>query len=580
MSIIGIDLGTTNCCMAIVEGGRPLVITNAEGQRTTPSIVTFTKDGEILIGEAAKRQAVTNPDRTISSIKRHMGTDYKVNIDGKNYTPQEISAMILRKLKKDAEDYLGQPVREAVITVPAYFDEIRRQATKEAGQLAGFDVKRVINEPTAAAVAYGLDNDKKQTIMVYDLGGGTFDVSILRIEDGLMEVLSTCGDTALGGDDFDSSIASWLLEEFKKSTAIDLSNDLVSLQRIKEASENAKKELSSIKLSNINLPFLSMDSSGPKNLDASLSRSKFYSLTEELINRTSIPVRNALSDAELSPSDIDKVLLVGGSTRMISAQEKVKELIKKKPNKELNPDECVAIGAAIQGDKMSGNSSQFGLLLLDVTPLSLSIGTIGGISSKIIERNSPIPTKASKIMTTVSDGQTEIKVEVYQGERTFVDDNIALGSLILQGIPPMRAGKAEVEVVFAIDANGLLNVSAKDKGTGSYTEAIMRPKLLSKAEVENRIFSSKQQEENDKEREKATNMMIEVEDLLNEAIYNYNQVEHKLPESLRTTINSTLDEIREVLDEKNDRARVEDYDLFRKQKHKVMNAVEQMYKYM
>ena len=460
--IIGIDLGTTNSCVAVMEGGKPTVIANTEGIRTTPSIVAFTKNGERLVGEPAKRQAVTNADRTISSIKRHMGTDYKVDIDGKKYTPQEISAMILQKLKADAESYLGEKVTEAVITVPAYFNDAQRQATKDAGKIAGLEVKRIINEPTAAALAYGLDNEKEQKIMVYDLGGGTFDVSIIEIGDGVIEVLATNGDTRLGGDDFDNRVTQWMIDEFKKAEGIDLSGDKMALQRLKEAAEKAKKELSTATTTNINLPFITANAEGPKHLDMNLTRAKFDELTSDLVERTAIPVQNALKDAGLSASELSKVLLVGGSTRMLAAQEKVKQLTGKEPSKTLNPDECVAIGAAIQGGKLAGDAGAGDILLLDVTPLSLSIETMGGVATKLIERNTTIPTKKSQIFSTAADNQTAVDIHVVQGERQFARDNKTLGQFRLDGILPARRGVPQIEVTFDIDANGIVNVSAMD----------------------------------------------------------------------------------------------------------------------
>ena len=464
--IIGIDLGTTNSCVAVMEGGKPTVIANAEGARTTPSVVAFTKTGERLVGEPAKRQAVTNADRTIASIKRHMGTDYKVDIDGKKYSPQEISAMILQKLKADAENYLGEKVSEAVITVPAYFNDAQRQATKDAGKIAGLDVKRIINEPTAAALAYGLDNEKEQKIMVYDLGGGTFDVSIIEIGDGVIEVLATNGDTHLGGDDFDNKIIDWMVSEFKAQQGVDLSKDKMAMQRLKEAAEKAKKELSSATTTNINLPFISMNANGPLHFDMDLSRAKFDELTSDLVERTAIPVQNALKDAGITASELGKVLLVGGSTRIPAVQDKVKQLTGHEPSKSLNPDECVALGASIQGGKLAGDAGAGDILLLDVTPLSLSIETMGGIATRLIERNTTIPTKKSQIFSTAADNQTAVDINVLQGERQFAKDNKSLGQFRLDGIPPAMRGVPQIEVTFDIDANGIVNVSAKDLGTG------------------------------------------------------------------------------------------------------------------
>ncbi len=464
--IIGIDLGTTNSCVSVMEGGKPTVIANTEGARTTPSIVAFTKTGERLVGEPAKRQAVTNAEKTISSIKRHMGSDYKVTIDDKKYSPQEISAMILQKMKADAENYLGEKVAEAVITVPAYFNDAQRQATKDAGKIAGLDVKRIINEPTAAALAYGLDNEKEQKIMVYDLGGGTFDVSIIEIGDGVIEVLATAGDNRLGGDDFDQKITDWMLSEFKKLNGVDLSNDKMALQRLKEAAEKAKKELSAATTTNINLPFISMNSDGPLHFDMNLTRAKFDELTHDLVERTANPVQAALRDAGVSPSELGKVLLVGGSTRIPAVQDKVKQLTGHEPSKTLNPDECVAIGASIQGGKLAGDAGAGDILLLDVTPLSLSIETMGGIATRLIERNTTIPTKKSQIFSTAADNQTAVDINVVQGERQFAKDNKSLGQFRLDGIPPARRGVPQIEVTFDIDANGIVNVSAKDMGTG------------------------------------------------------------------------------------------------------------------
>ena len=460
--IIGIDLGTTNSCVAVMEGGKPVVIANTEGARTTPSVVAFTKTGERLVGEPAKRQAVTNADKTISSIKRHMGSDHKVTIDDKRYSPQEISAMILQKLKADAENHLGEKVTEAVITVPAYFNDAQRQATKDAGRIAGLDVKRIINEPTAAALAYGLDNEKEQKIMVYDLGGGTFDVSIIEIGDGVIEVLATAGDNKLGGDDFDQKIVDYIVNDFRANNGVDLSADKMALQRVREAAEKAKKELSSATTTNINLPFISMNASGPLHLDMNLTRAKFDELTHDLVERTAGPVQNALRDAGVSPSELGKVLLVGGSTRIPAVQDKVKMLTGHEPSKTLNPDECVALGASIQGGKLAGDAGAGEILLLDVTPLSLSIETMGGIATRLIERNTTIPTKKSQIFSTAADNQTAVDINVVQGERQFARDNKSLGQFRLDGIPPARRGVPQIEVTFDIDANGIVNVSAKD----------------------------------------------------------------------------------------------------------------------
>ena len=523
--IIGIDLGTTNSCVAVMEGGKPVVITNTEGVRTTPSVVAFTKTGERLVGEPAKRQAVTNADHTISSIKRHMGTDYKVTIDDKRYTPQEISAMILQKLKADAEAYLGEKVTEAVITVPAYFNDAQRQATKDAGKIAGLDVKRIINEPTAAALAYGLDNEHEQKIMVYDLGGGTFDVSIIEIGDGVIEVLATAGDNHLGGDDFDNKVTQWMLDEFKKTEGVDLSNDKMALQRLKEAAEKAKKELSTATTTNINLPFITATAEGPKHLDMTLTRAKFDELTADLIARTERPVREALEGAGLTAAELDKVLLVGGSTRMISAQDKVRALTGKEPSKTLNPDECVAIGASIQGGKLAGDAGAGDILLLDVTPLSLSIETMGGIATRLIERNTTIPTKKSQIFSTAADNQTAVDINVVQGERQFAKDNKSLGQFRLDGIPPARRGVPQIEVTFDIDANGIVNVSAKDLGTGKEQHiTITAGSNMSDSDIDKAVKEAAEFEAQDKKRKEAIDtrnnadsMVFQVENALKEA---------------------------------------------------------------
>ncbi len=502
--IIGIDLGTTNSCVAVMEGGKPTVIANAEGLRTTPSVVAFTKNGERLVGEPAKRQAVTNADRTIASIKRHMGSDYKVSIDGKSYTPQEISAMILQKLKADAEAYLGEKVSEAVITVPAYFNDAQRQATKDAGRIAGLEVKRIINEPTAAALAYGLDDESEQKIMVYDLGGGTFDVSVIEIGDGVVEVLATNGDTRLGGDDYDNRITQWMVDEFKKAENVDLSQDKMALQRLKEAAEKAKKELSTATTTEINLPFITATAEGPKHLDMNLTRAKFEELTSDLTERTALPVQNALRDAGITAAELSKVLLVGGSTRMPVAQEKVRQLTGKEPSKTLNPDECVALGAAVQGGKLAGDAGAGDVLLLDVTPLTLSIETLGGVATPLIKRNTTIPTRASQVFSTAEDNQTAVDIHVVQGEREFARDNKTLGQFRLDGILPARRGVPKIEVTFDIDANGIVNVSAKDQGTGKEQHiTITSGSNMSKDDIDKAVQEAQQYEAADKEKKEA-----------------------------------------------------------------------------
>ena len=523
--IIGIDLGTTNSCVAVMEGGQPTVIANTEGARTTPSVVAFTKTGERLVGEPAKRQAVTNAERTISSIKREMGTDYRVTIDDKKYSPQEISAMILQKLKKDAEGYLGESVTEAVITVPAYFNDAQRQATKDAGKIAGLDVKRIINEPTAAALAYGLDNEKEQKIMVYDLGGGTFDVSVIEIGDGVIEVLSTAGNNRLGGDDFDQKVTDWMIEEFKKAEGVDLSADKMALQRLKEAAEKAKKELSSATTTNINLPFITATAEGPKHFDMNLTRAKFDELTHDLVEKTAEPVRRALSDAGITASELGQVLLVGGSTRIPAVQDKVKQLTGKEPSKSLNPDECVALGASVQGGKLAGDAGAGDILLLDVTPLSLSIETMGGIATRLIERNTTIPTKKSQIFSTAADNQTAVDINVVQGERQFAKDNKSLGQFRLDGIPPARRGVPQIEVTFDIDANGIVNVSAKDLGTGKEQHiTITAGSNMSDSESDKAVKEAAEFEAQDKKRKEgidtrnnADSMVFQVENALKEA---------------------------------------------------------------
>ena len=547
--IIGIDLGTTNSCVAVMEGGKPVVITNAEGIRTTPSVVAFTKTGERVVGEPAKRQAVTNADKTISSIKREMGTDYKVTIDDKKYSPQEISAMILQKLKSDAENYLGEKVTEAVITVPAYFNDAQRQATKDAGKIAGLDVKRIINEPTAAALSYGLDNENEQRIMVYDLGGGTFDVSIIEIGDGVIEVLSTAGDNRLGGDDFDNVITQYMLDDFKAKEGVDLSTDKMAMQRFKEAAEKAKKELSSSTTTNINLPFITATAEGPKHFEMNLTRAKFNELTAHLVERTATPVSKALNDAGLNASELSKVLLVGGSTRIPAVQDKVKQLTGKEPFKGINPDECVAIGASIQGGKLAGDAGAGDILLLDVTPLSLSIETMGGVATKLIERNTTIPTKKSQIFSTAEDNQTAVDIHVVQGERQFARDNKTLGQFRLDGIPPARRGVPQIEVTFDIDANGIVNVSAKDLGTGKEQHiTITAGSNMSDEDIDKAVKEAAEYEAQDKKRKEgidarndADNMVFQTEKAMEEA-------GDKIDASEKATVEADIAKLKEVLD--------------------------------
>ena len=547
--IIGIDLGTTNSCVAVMEGGKPVVITNAEGMRTTPSVVAFTKTGERVVGEPAKRQAVTNADKTISSIKREMGTDYKVTIDDKKYSPQEISAMILQKLKSDAENYLGEKVTEAVITVPAYFNDAQRQATKDAGKIAGLDLKRIINEPTAAALSYGLDNENEQRIMVYDLGGGTFDVSIIEIGDGVIEVLSTAGDNRLGGDDFDNVITQYMLDDFKAKEGVDLSTDKMAMQRFKEAAEKAKKELSSSTTTNINLPFITATAEGPKHFEMNLTRAKFNELTAHLVERTATPVSKALNDAGLNASELSKVLLVGGSTRIPAVQDKVKQLTGKEPFKGINPDECVAIGASIQGGKLAGDAGAGDILLLDVTPLSLSIETMGGVATKLIERNTTIPTKKSQIFSTAEDNQTAVDIHVVQGERQFARDNKTLGQFRLDGIPPARRGVPQIEVTFDIDANGIVNVSAKDLGTGKEQHiTITAGSNMSDEDIDKAVNEAAEYEAQDKKRKEgidarndADNMVFQTEKAMEEA-------GDKIDASEKATVEADIAKLKEVLD--------------------------------
>ena len=577
--IIGIDLGTTNSCVAVMEGGKPVVIANNEGVRTTPSVVAFTKNGERLVGEPAKRQAVTNADKTISSIKRHMGTDYKVSIDGKNYTPQEISAMILQKLKADAESYLGESVSEAVITVPAYFNDAQRQATKDAGKIAGLDVKRIINEPTAAALAYGLDNENEQKVMVYDLGGGTFDVSIIEIGDGVIEVLSTNGDTRLGGDDFDQKIMDWMIDEFKKAEGVDLSTDKMALQRLKEAAEKAKKELSSATTTNINLPFITATADGPKHFDMNLTRAKFEELVSDLVERTAIPVQNAMKDAGLNYSDISKVLLVGGSTRVPCVQEKVKQLTGKEPNKSLNPDECVAVGASIQGGKLAGDAGAGDILLLDVTPLSLSIETMGGIATRLIERNTTIPTKKSQIFSTAADNQTAVDINVLQGERQFAKDNKSLGQFRLDGIPPARRGVPQIEVTFDIDANGIVNVSAKDLGTGKEQHiTITSGSNMSDDDIEKAVKEAAEFEAQDKKRKEGIEARNEADSMVFQTQKALDEVGDKVSASEKEAVEADLNALKAVVDRTTpENMTGADVDEIKSAKEKLMNSAQALF---
>ncbi|MCI9605373.1 MAG: molecular chaperone DnaK [Oscillospiraceae bacterium] len=544
--IIGIDLGTTNSCVAVMEGGEAAVIANAEGNRTTPSVVAFSKEGERMVGQVAKRQAVTNPDRTVISIKREMGSDYKVSVDGKNYTPQEISAMVLQKLKSDAEAYLGEPVSEAVITVPAYFTDAQRQATKDAGRIAGLDVKRIINEPTAAALAYGIDKENDQKIMVYDLGGGTFDVSILEIGDGVIEVLATAGNNRLGGDDFDKAIMDWMAEEFKKDTGIDLTGDKVAMQRLKEAAEKAKIELSGVTSSNINLPYITADATGPKHLDLTLTRAKFDQLTTHLVDATSGPVKQAMSDAGLTGSDISKVLMVGGSSRIPAVQEMVKKLTGKEGFKGINPDECVAMGAALQGGVLAGDVQ--GLLLVDVTPLSLGIETQGGVFTKLIERNTRIPTRASQIFTTAADNQTSVEVNVLQGEREMAQYNKSLGRFNLEGIAPARRGVPQIEVTFDIDANGIVNVSAKDMGTGREQHiTIASSTNMSKEDIEKAVQEAQQFAAEDAKKKEEVEVRNQGEQMVYQTEKAMEDLKDKLEAGDKATLETALNKLKEAL---------------------------------
>lgn len=550
--IIGIDLGTTNSCVAVMEGGKPVVIANTEGSRTTPSIVAFTKTGERLVGEPAKRQAVTNADKTISSIKRHMGTDFKVSIDDKKYSPQEISAMVLQKMKGDAEAYLGEKVTEAVITVPAYFNDAQRQATKDAGKIAGLDVKRIINEPTAAALAYGLDNEHEQKIMVYDLGGGTFDVSIIEIGDGVIEVLATSGDNRLGGDDFDEKVTRYMIDEFKKAEGVDLSTDKMALQRLKEAAEKAKKELSSATTTNINLPFITATQEGPKHFDMNLTRAKFDELTHDLVERTATPVQNALRDAGISSSELGQVLLVGGSTRIPAVQDKVKQLTGKEPSKNLNPDECVALGASIQGGKLAGDAGAGDILLLDVTPLSLSIETMGGVATRLIERNTTIPTKKSQIFSTAADNQTAVDINVVQGERQFAKDNKSLGQFRLDGIPPAKRGIPQIEVTFDIDANGIVNVSAKDLGTGKEQHiTITAGSNMSDSDIDKAVREAAEFEAQDKKRKEAIDARNDADSMVFQTEKALQDVGDKIDANDKTQVEADLAHLKELVEKSN-----------------------------
>ena len=580
--IIGIDLGTTNSCVAVMEGGEPTVITNADGARTTPSVVAFKKDGERLVGEQAKRQAVTNAEGTISSIKRHMGTDYKANVAGKEYTPQAISAMILQKLKADAEAYLGEKVTEAVITVPAYFNDAQRQATKDAGKIAGLDVKRIINEPTAAALAYGLDNENEQKIMVYDLGGGTFDVSVIEIGDGVIEVLATNGDNKLGGDDFDKKVMDYMVADFKSKTGIDLSGDKMAMERIKAEAEDAKKKLSSATQVEINIPFITANEQGPQHLNMTLTKAKFDELTRDLVERTAIPVQNALKDAGISASELSKVLLVGGSTRIPAVQDKVKQLTGHEPSKKMNPDECVALGASIQGGKLAGDAGAGDILLLDVTPLSLSIETMGGVATRLIERNTTIPTKKSQIFSTAADNQTAVDINVVQGERQFARDNKSLGQFRLDGIPPARRGVPQIEVTFDIDANGIVNVSAKDLGTGKEQHiTITAGSNMSDEDIDKAVKEAAEFEAADKKRKEAIDAKNEADSIITQTETAMNEAGDKLADADKQAVQADIDALKATVaaigENEPTEAQVEE---LKAGKEKLMNSAQQLFSKM
>ena len=576
--IIGIDLGTTNSCVAVMEGGEPTVIANAEGFRTTPSVVAFKKDGQRLVGDNAKRQAVTNAEGTVSSIKRHMGTDYKVTIDGKSYTPQAISAMILQKLKADAEAYLGEKVTEAVITVPAYFNDAQRQATKDAGKIAGLDVKRIINEPTAAALAYGLDNENEQKIMVYDLGGGTFDVSVIEIGDGVIEVLATSGDNRLGGDDFDKKIMDYMVADFKGKTGIDLSNDKMAMERVKAEAEDAKKKLSSATQVEISIPFITANEQGPQHLNMTLTKAKFDELTRDLVERTAVPVQNALKDAGITAAELSKVLLVGGSTRIPAVQDKVKQLTGHEPSKKMNPDECVALGASIQGGKLAGDAGAGEILLLDVTPLSLSIETMGGIATRLIERNTTIPTKKSQIFSTAADNQTAVDINVVQGERQFARDNKSLGQFRLDGIPPARRGVPQIEVTFDIDANGIVNVSAKDLETGKEQHiTITAGSNMSDEDIDKAVKEAAEYEAQDKKRKEGIDAKNEADAMVSQTEQAMNEAGDKLDPNDKQEVQADLDALKATIAGIGEEVTDAQIEELKAGKEKLMNSAQKLF---